>query len=164
MTTSNGEEIVRSVDSNVMSAATPASEGVFLVATKAVVLRKDGKMLTMLRGQNAPTNALKWDLPGGILEHGEEADKGVIRETKEETGLDIVAPRVFHAIARANRIGEHWTTIFSVAHVDTNDVTLSWEHDEFKWILPEEFDTMDASKRNKEAVAYFIALRDAGKI
>lgn len=31
----------------------------------------------------------KWSLPGGGLNQGEEADVGVIREAKEETGLDI---------------------------------------------------------------------------
>ncbi len=137
---------------------------VFLVATKAVVLNPDGKMLVMLRGKSAPTNPLGWDLPGGILDHGEEADKGVIRETKEETGLDIVSPRVFHAIARINNIGEHWTTIYYVASAPEGGVQISWEHDEFKWIMPEELAVMHGSTRNKEAVAYFNSLRASGKI
>src|SRR3989338_11564106 len=89
---------------------------VFFVATKAVILREDGKMLTLLRGKDAPTNPLGWDLPGGVLEHGEEADYGVMRETKDETGLDIMAPRVFHAIARANQLGEYWMTIYFFAY------------------------------------------------
>ncbi len=137
---------------------------VFLVSTKAVVVRHDGKMLAMLRGKNAPTNPLGWDLPGGILDHGEEADSGIIRETKEETGLDIESPRVFHAIARVNQLGEHWTIIYFIAHATSEDVKISWEHDEYKWIEPEELKTLPGSTRNKEAVAYFIQLRDAGKI
>lgn len=137
---------------------------VFLVATKAVVLRPDGTMLVMLRGKDAPTNPLGWDLPGGILDHGEEADAGIIRETNEETGLDILAPRVFHAIARINNLGEHWTTIYFVASAPETDVHISWEHDEFKWIKPEELADMPGSSRNKEAVRYFISLRDAGKL
>ncbi len=137
---------------------------VFLLATKAIVLRQDGKILTMLRGAGAPTNSLGWDLPGGILDHGEGADTGIIRETKEETGLDLVAPRVFHAIARINHIGEHWTTIYYVANAPSHNVMISWEHDEYKWIIPEEFESMQGSTRTKEAVAYFIELRNAGKI
>src|SRR3989344_734060 len=90
---------------------------VFFVATKAVILRRDGKMLILLRGKEAPTNPLGWDLPGGVLDHGEAVDAGVIRETKEETGLDISSPRVFHAIARVNQLGEYWMTIFFVADV-----------------------------------------------
>ncbi len=137
---------------------------VFLVATKAVILRPDGKMLTLLRGQDAPTNPLGWDLPGGILDHGEEADKGAIRETKEETGLDIMSPRVFHAIARINQLGEHWTTVYYVAAAPEGDVHISWEHDEYKWIMPEAFEALPGSTRTKEAVGYFVDLRKAGKI
>ena len=137
---------------------------VFLVATKALLVREDGKILILLRGKEAPTNALRWDLPGGVLDHGEEADRGIMRETKEETGLDIVAPRVFHAIARINAVGEHWTTIYFVAHTMSEDVKISWEHDEYRWIDPEEYETLPGSTRIKEAIRAFIQLRDAGKL
>jgi len=137
---------------------------VFFVATKAVVLREDGKMLTLLRGKDAPTNPLGWDLPGGVLDHGEAVDAGVIREIKEETGLDISLPRVFHAIARVNELGEYWTTIFFRADTKTDEVQLSWEHNEYKWIEPHELEALQGSARNKEAVRVFIQLRDAGKI
>lgn len=139
-------------------------EEVFLVATKAVVLKPDGKILVLLRGKTAPTNALHWDLPGGILDHGEEADAGIIRETKEEAGLGIASPRVFHAIARINSIGEHWTTIYFFAHADTDDVKISWEHDEYRWVTPEEYESLPGSTRIKEAIRVFIQLRDGGKL
>jgi 8-oxo-dGTP diphosphatase len=35
-----------------------------------------------------------WDLPGGGLEAGELPTEGAIRETKEETGLDVVVERL----------------------------------------------------------------------
>jgi ADP-ribose pyrophosphatase YjhB (NUDIX family) len=36
-----------------------------------------------------------WDLPGGGLEPGELPTEGAIRETKEETGLDVEVERLF---------------------------------------------------------------------
>ena len=98
----------------------------------------------------------KWLPPGGHIEQDETPPEAARREVKEETGLDIEKPRVFHAIARVNQLGEHWTTIYFLAHAGSDDVKLSWEHDEYKWIRPEELEAMEGSTRNKDAVAYFI--------
>ena len=35
-----------------------------------------------------------WNLPGGVLEHGEAPWDGVIREVREETGLDVEVSRL----------------------------------------------------------------------
>lgn len=35
-----------------------------------------------------------WNLPGGRLEEGESPWEGVIRETKEETGFDVIVKRL----------------------------------------------------------------------
>lgn len=35
-----------------------------------------------------------WNLPGGGVESGELSTEAVIRETKEETGLDVVVERL----------------------------------------------------------------------
>jgi ADP-ribose pyrophosphatase YjhB (NUDIX family) len=159
MTTGADKEVVAQTDKR-----TAPDQGDFLVATKAIILRADGHMLTMRRSITAPTNPLGWDLPGGILELDEEADQGIIRETKEETNLEIEPPQAFHAIARPNNIGEHWVNIYYVANATSEEVTLSFEHDEFQWVMPETFGELRGSMRNKEAVAHFVALRAAGKI
>jgi len=137
----------------------------YFVAAKAIVLDDDGLMLTMLRGETAPTNPLHWDLPGGILEYGEDLLDCMVRETQEEAGIEIDTPHIFHAIARMNSIGEFWTTIYAAAHARSGEVHLSWEHNEYKWVSPEEFITLEASsQRIRETVERFIELRDKGKI
>ena len=136
----------------------------YFVAAKAIVTDDTGQMLTMLRGKAAPTNPLHWDLPGGILEYGEELDQCVIRETREEAGIEIDTPRVFHAVARKNAIGEFWTTIYFAARARTQDITISWEHDEHRWISPEEFLNLQSPQRIRETVERFIELRDKAKI
>lgn len=37
-----------------------------------------------------------WDIPGGLAEFGEMPREAVIRETKEEVGLDIIPTKVIH--------------------------------------------------------------------
>jgi len=56
-----------------------------LVGVSALVL-KDGKVLLVKRGME-PGKGL-WSLPGGLVEVGERLEEAVLRELKEETGVD----------------------------------------------------------------------------
>lgn len=143
---------------------TPEQLQNYFVAAKAIVYDDDGNMLTMLRGATAPTNPLSWDLPGGILEYGEGLEECIERETLEETGITLDSIRVLHAIARMNSIGEFWTTVYYTAHARTHEVMISWEHDEYKWLSPDQFLQLEASQRIKETVEKFIDLRERGKL
>lgn len=51
----------------------------------ACIRDEKGRVLLQKRGDNK-----QWGFPGGLIEIGESADETVIREVKEETGLDIV--------------------------------------------------------------------------
>ena len=50
------------------------------------VIIKNGKILLVKR-RNEPFKG-KWALPGGFVEYGETVEKAVLREVKEETGMD----------------------------------------------------------------------------
>lgn len=58
----------------------------YSISVAAAVVRDDGKFLAIQRGDNG-----HWELPGGVLESGETANAGVVREVEEETGL-VVEP------------------------------------------------------------------------
>jgi 8-oxo-dGTP diphosphatase len=57
------------------------------VAVAALAV-KDGKILLVKR--KYPPGAGKWSLPGGHVELGERLEEAVLRELKEETGVDGV--------------------------------------------------------------------------
>ncbi len=61
------------------------------VGVAAIIIR-DGKVLVGRRvGAHGHGT---WSFPGGHLEFGEEAEQGIAREVKEETGMDVVgAPK-----------------------------------------------------------------------
>lgn len=56
------------------------------VAAYAVIIRDDHILLTRLSPLVTPDEL--WTLPGGGLDHGEDPRDAVIREIREETGLD----------------------------------------------------------------------------
>jgi ADP-ribose pyrophosphatase YjhB (NUDIX family) len=58
-----------------------------LVIVGSIIIR-DGKMLLV---QEAKPEAFEqWNFPGGRLDEGENVIAGAVRETKEETGYDVV--------------------------------------------------------------------------
>jgi 8-oxo-dGTP diphosphatase len=67
------------------------------VAVGAVVTR-DGQFL-LVRRAHGPA-AGEWSVPGGRVRLGEELHEAVVRETREETGLDVVVERFLGWVER----------------------------------------------------------------
>src|SRR3989338_1934217 len=87
----------------------------------AVFVRKDGKVLLGKRISSHGTGT--WHPPGGYLEMYETAEECVVREAKEETGLDIGNVRFITAtndIFKAE--GKHFATLHFVADWTSGDV------------------------------------------
>ncbi len=59
-----------------------------------------GGGIVLIKRKNPP---LGWALPGGFVEYNETLEEAAIREAKEETGLDIVLKRQFHAYSDPKR-------------------------------------------------------------
>jgi 8-oxo-dGTP diphosphatase len=53
----------------------------------AVIRDETGRLLMILRGHD-PGRGL-WSIPGGRIEPGETAEEAVVREVREETGLEV---------------------------------------------------------------------------
>lgn len=51
------------------------------------IIVKDGAVLTIKRNKN---NEIYWVFPGGGIETGEDAVRALIRECKEELGVDVM--------------------------------------------------------------------------
>ena len=60
----------------------------------------DEQGIVMIERKNPPHG---WALPGGFVDYGETLERAVIRETKEETSLDVKLIRQFHAYSDPKR-------------------------------------------------------------
>ncbi|MDB5165875.1 MAG: hydrolase [Candidatus Saccharibacteria bacterium] len=107
-------------------------------AAKIVILDGEGKALLLRRSHTHPTDGLMPDIPGGTIEDGETIEAGLIREIREETGLDLLEGDVtlFHSVAFHGipdvtidcRVYAARLTEVAPA------VIISWEHDEYSWV------------------------------
>ena len=113
------------------------------VATKAFIIYDD-KVLLLRESSNYKDSAHtgKLDLPGGRVELGQKFDESLLREIKEETGLDVEIGKPFFVNESYPTVrGENWQIIriFFECNSKSKDVILSEDHSEFIWIKPEEY-------------------------
>jgi len=80
-----------------------------------------------------------WELPGGHLEYGESAEETIVREMKEETGLDV---KPFKLLDTWDSYlpGRQITGIIYQCKADMYEIKLSNEHCDYKWIEFEDDD------------------------
>jgi 8-oxo-dGTP diphosphatase len=106
-------------------------------ATKGVVF-KDDKVLVLIRSKKDRFRPGEKDFPGGKIEFGEEPDKGLLREVKEESGLDVklIGPaRCWSAMDKP--MGCQVVGASYLCEWKKGDVKLSEEHSSFHWVTAE---------------------------
>ncbi len=113
------------------------------LATKAFITH-DGKVLILRESSKYKdgTNTNKYDVAGGRMEPGQKFDESLLREVREETGLSVIIGKPFFVSEwRPVVRGEQWQIvgIFFICEAQSGQVTLSQDHDDYKWIDPKEY-------------------------
>jgi 8-oxo-dGTP diphosphatase len=112
----------------------------FALAVKALVADEEGRILTIRRSAASSQFGGNWDLPGGKVDPGESFDVALVREVAEETGLSVVLTGVAGA-TEYDCPTLRLAVLFMEAAVQSGEVQLSSEHDEYAWVerskLPE---------------------------
>ena len=101
---------------------------------KSIILDSDGKFLLLIRSETHPALAGYADLPGGMIEDGEDAGAAVCREIYEETQLRVNEPKILYATTMMIN-GQSYPTVLFLARLSDKspDIVLSWEHKSFEW-------------------------------
>lgn len=59
----------------------------------------DGKILLVKRDEPEVKGAhMKWEIPGGKVDFGETPEQAIVREIKEETGVNIIVKRLLPTV------------------------------------------------------------------
>ena len=101
------------------------------------VIVKESKIALIKRG-NEPARG-KWTIPGGLIELGESPEQAVVRETKEETGLDVDNPSLMDVVSQVNldekgKVKYHYVIIDYLVHVKAGTAQASSDAVELRWV------------------------------
>jgi 8-oxo-dGTP diphosphatase len=133
----------------------PVAKPVLLVAACALV-DADGRVLIAQRPKGKQLADL-WEFPGGKVEPGETPEQALIRELKEELGIDVIeaclAPFVFttHAYESFHLLMPLWLCR------RWSGVIVAHEHQALAWVKPNRLSDYPMPPADEPLVAY---LRD----
>lgn len=121
------------------------------VVAKIFVFNDKGEVLILQRSARDRHRPLGWDLPGGGVDRAEDPDKAVLRELHEEAGLEADDSSVIYTTTQTDPF--NIITLVYRGQAKTDDVKLSWEHRQYKWVNPSEVASLDMPAKYHQAAA-----------
>jgi 8-oxo-dGTP pyrophosphatase MutT (NUDIX family) len=117
------------------------AEAQFYVGVHGVIANR-GRLLVLRRADTMSYKPGSWDLPGGHLALGESTEDCLLRETKEETSLDVAIDGL---LGLHNMIGDPYMQVLYACRLTVyQSVKLRpYEHTESRWVTPAELEAMD---------------------
>ena len=116
-----------------------------LVGVGAVIVQ-DNRVLLIRRGHQPMKG--HWTLPGGVLEVGESLAEGVVREVREETGLDVEVQKLVELLDRIHRedgrVRFHYVIADYLCRVTGGDLQAASDADAARWVERAEWNSHSA--------------------
>jgi 8-oxo-dGTP diphosphatase len=116
-----------------------------IVGVGAIILSQ-GKLLLEKRGHEPARG--RWSIPGGVVELGERLKVAVVRETKEETGLDVEVVDLVGVVDQidlddAGKVKYHFVIVDFYVKVVGGELQADSDADELRWVPLEEVEGYD---------------------
>jgi 8-oxo-dGTP diphosphatase len=109
----------------------------------AVIKDEAGRLLLIRRGHEP--GAGLWSIPGGRIEPGESDVAALVREVREETGLDVEAGRLLGAVQRPGLAGAVADIRDYAAVVTGGELAAGDDAADVRWAEPAAVAEMDAA-------------------
>jgi ADP-ribose pyrophosphatase YjhB (NUDIX family) len=121
------------------------------LAVSAAIFR-DGRVL-LVRRARSPGKGF-YSLPGGRVEFGESLHTALHREVDEETAIqiDIVGLAGWREVLPSAGSGGHYMIMSFAARWKAREPVLNDEHDDFKWLKPDEMGELKMTGGLQEVV------------
>jgi 8-oxo-dGTP diphosphatase len=127
------------------------------------VIVQNQKIVLIKRG-NEPSKG-KWSIPGGHVELGEALKDAVIRETKEETCLDVENPTLIDVVENVDldeygKTKYHYVIIDYLVHIKSGNIAAASDAEELRWVPFDEVENYNLTasfrvffRQNREKLA-----------
>jgi 8-oxo-dGTP diphosphatase len=117
------------------------AESQFFVGIHGVISNR-GRIVVLRRAAAMSYKPGSWDLPGGHLAIGEDFEQCLLREAREETGLEIAIERLLGV--NKTPAEPYLQVFYACRSLVYRPVTLRPdEHTESRWVTPEEMAAME---------------------
>ncbi len=113
-----------------------------LLSVRGIIQNEKGEYLVVKRSRSDKRDGSKWEFPGGKVERGEfDPIQTLIHEIHEETNLEIEISKaspyciIREAIEQKSSPYTHFAlvTLYYKCKPTTNDLKISFEHEEYAW-------------------------------
>lgn len=108
-----------------------------MALTADAFILRDRKFLLLRRKGGAGDGF--WYLPGGFVEQEEDPADAIVRETREEAGLEIHDPDLLRVWSYRLSSGQDAFHATFYAESPSGGVRLSSEHSGYRWAAPSEY-------------------------
>jgi mutator protein MutT len=118
------------------------------------VLVHEGRVLLIRRGKEPLYG--RWVVPGGTVELGEPLDEALVREMREETGLEVEPLELLTVFDRIQRDGGqvlyHYVIVDYLCRWLSGEARAASDALEVAWAAPDELDRYDLPAKALEVV------------
>ena len=134
------------------------SEGLQERHSVTVFLESENEILILLRSEYVSTYKGRWAGISGSIDAGRTADEQALVEIEEETSVSRWQVQLVKK-GKPLLIADETLRLMKVVHSylfhinDRNQIKTNWEHQEIRWIKPEEIDSYETMPKLKETLA-----------
>lgn len=137
-----------------------------LVSQKVLLIQND-KLLVIKNSKNEFVKNVQWELPGGFLEMNEDLEEALIREIREEIGLEIFLAKPLttwsHLVPKfkvkdGRELEIRVVEIAYFGEIVSGEISLGLEHQDYKWAAKRELQELNFAENSQKAIEAYLKL------